>query len=92
MTTQELQRELRIVNEKGLHDRASARFVKVTEQFEAVIAVAKDGNAVSGDSILGLMTLGASMGTSISVIDSGPQAEAALAALTELVENGFDEE
>ena len=84
-------RELRIVNEKGLHARASARFVKVTEQFDAKVEVSKDGNTVSGDSILGLMTLGASVGTSIAVSASGPQAEAALEALATLVENGFDE-
>jgi phosphocarrier protein HPr len=86
-----MMRELRIVNEKGLHARASARFVKVTEQYEAHVEVSKDGNTVSGDSILGLMTLGASLGTSIAVSASGPQAEAVLDALTALVENGFDE-
>lgn len=85
-------RELRIVNEKGLHARASARFVKVTEQFDAKVEVTKDGNIVSGDSILGLMSLGASFGTCIAVSTSGRQADDAMAALAKLVENGFDEE
>lgn len=85
-------RDLRIVNEKGLHARASARFVKVTEQYEATVEVSKDGSTVSGDSILGLMTLGASMGSCITVSATGPQADDVLAALAVLVENGFDEE
>ena len=87
-----MMRQMRIVNEKGLHARASARFVKVTEQYDAIIAVTKDGTTVSGDSILGLMTLGASTGTCIAVSASGADADAALAALTMLVENGFDED
>jgi phosphocarrier protein HPr len=86
-----MMRQMRIVNEKGLHARASARFVKVTEQFEATISVTKDGTTVSGDSILGLMTLGASTGTCIDVAAAGADADAALVALTALVENGFDE-
>ncbi len=85
-------RDLLITNKRGLHARAAARFVKVTERFDAEIAVGKDGETVSGGSILGLMMLGAAVGTSISVRAEGPDATAALDALTTLVENRFDEE
>ena len=87
-----MRRELRIVNEKGLHARAAARFVKVTERFNATVKVAKDGATVSGDSILGLMMLAAASGTTIAVGASGPEAEAVLEALAALVKNRFDED
>ena len=87
-----LTRELQIVNQRGLHARASAKFVKCAEGFDANIMVSKDGQAVPGTSIMGLMMLAASMGTSISVEASGPQAEAAMDALQALVGAKFDED
>jgi phosphocarrier protein len=85
-------RELLITNRRGLHARAAARFVKVTEQFDAAVEVFKDGETVSGVSILGLMMLAASPGTTISVSADGPDAVAVLDALSTLVTNRFDEE
>jgi phosphocarrier protein len=87
-----LVREFDIVNERGLHARASAKFVKCAEAFDADIAVSRDGQTVPGTSIMGLMMLTASQGTSITVTATGPQAEAALAALAALVASKFDEE
>ncbi len=85
-------RELAIINQRGLHARASAKFVKCAESFNADITVSRDGMTVPATSIMGLMMLGAAMGTSISVVASGPQAEDALNALAQLVESKFDEE
>ena len=85
-------RVLRIVNEKGLHARASAKFVKLAEQFDASILVRRDGQEVPGTSIMGLMMLAASPGTSIEVTASGPDAAAALDALAGLVEAKFGED
>ena len=87
-----MQRDLPITNKRGLHARAAARFVKVAEQFDARVEVAKDGETVSGTSILGLMMLAASPGTTIKVSAEGSEATAALDALTELVASRFDEE
>ncbi len=85
------ERVLKIINEKGLHARASAKFVEVVERFDARIDVEKDGMSVSGDSIMGLLMLAASCGSEIRVRANGPEAEAALAALAELVANRFGE-
>ena len=85
------ERILKIVNEKGLHARASAKFVEVVESFDASAEVSKDGMSVSGDSIMGLLMLAASRGTSITVKASGPQATALLEALDQLVKNLFGE-
>ncbi len=86
------ERNLQIVNEKGLHARASAKFVEVVESFDAAAEVTKDGMTVSGDSIMGLLMLAASRGTSIEIRTSGAQ-EAALAdALEALVANRFGED
>lgn len=85
-------RELAIINQRGLHARASAKFVKCAEGFNADITVSRDGMSVPATSIMGLMMLGAAIGTSISVEASGPEAEAALDALAQLVESKFDEE
>lgn len=85
-------RELQITNKRGLHARAAARFVKVAEQFDAEVAVNKDGETVSGRSILGLMMLAATPGTSIFVNAEGPEADDALDALETLVTNRFDED
>ncbi|WP_206611539.1 HPr family phosphocarrier protein [Falsirhodobacter deserti] len=87
-----MRRNLRIVNTKGLHARASARFVEVVESFDAEATVSKDGMDVSGDSIMGLLMLAASRGTRIGVETSGPQAEALADALEALVANRFGEE
>lgn len=83
---------LRIVNEKGLHARASAKFVEVVEAHDATAQVSRDGMTVSGDSIMGLLMLAASRGTSIEVQTSGAQAEALAAALEALVANRFGED
>lgn len=86
------ERVLKIVNEKGLHARASAKFVEVVERFDASAEVEKDGMTVSGDSIMGLLMLAGSRGTSILVKTSGPQAEALLDALEHLVKTLFGED
>lgn len=83
---------LSIVNEKGLHARASAKFVEVVEEFDATAQVSKDGMTVSGDSIMGLLMLAASRGTSIEVSTSGPAAAALAEALAALVANRFGED
>ena len=83
---------LKIVNEKGLHARASARFVEVVEAHDARAEVEKDGMTVSGDSIMGLLMLAASRGTSISVTTSGVQAEALAETLAALVADRFGED
>ncbi|WP_159809433.1 HPr family phosphocarrier protein [Litoreibacter roseus] len=81
-----------IINEKGLHARASAKFVEVVETFDAQATVSKDGMDVSGDSIMGLLMLAASRGTQILVKTRGPDADALSVALAELVANRFGEE
>ena len=85
-------RELAIVNQRGLHARASAKFVKCAEGFDADISVSRDGQTVPATSIMGLMMLAAAMGTTIMVAASGPQAEAAINALSALTASKFDEE
>src|SRR6185437_13864387 len=84
-------RRVTICNERGLHARAAARFVKLADQFDAEILVAKNGTTVSGRSIMGLMMLAAGPGTMIELQGSGPDAARAVAALTELIAGGFDE-
>jgi phosphocarrier protein len=85
------ERRLKIINEKGLHARASAKFVEVVEGFDASAEVARDGMSVSGDSIMGLLMLGASRGSEISVTTTGPQAEPLMEALENLVQSYFGE-
>lgn len=87
-----LAKSLEIKNRLGLHARAAAQLVQVATQFEADITVTKDGQAVDGKSILGLMMLAAGQGASIEVTVSGPQAAAALAAIERLIEQKFNEE
>ncbi len=84
-------RRLEIINEKGLHARASAKFVETAERFNARALVSKDGQSVSADSIMGLLMLAASTGTAIDVAAEGPDAEALLDALEQLVEGRFGE-
>ncbi|MCB1439562.1 MAG: HPr family phosphocarrier protein [Nitratireductor sp.] len=86
------QRVLKIVNKRGLHARASAKFVKLAEKYDCDIRVSKDGHVVGGTSIMGLMMLAASPGCSIHVSASGPDAGKALEALEDLVEDKFGEE
>ena len=86
-----VERVLRIVNEKGLHARASAKFVETVERFDASAEVEKDGMSVSGDSIMGLLMLAASRGTEIRVRTSGAQAQALIEALAALVGDCFGE-
>jgi phosphocarrier protein len=90
--TAPLSRQLTIVNRRGLHARASARFVKCAEAFDADIRVMKDGQTVGGTSIMGLMTLAAAPGCTIELEAEGPQAQEALDALSKLVAGGFGEE
>jgi phosphocarrier protein HPr len=85
-------REIPIINKRGLHARASAKFVKMVEQFDAEVLVTRGSETVGGTSIMGLMMLSAGPGTSIVVSATGPDAEAAVAALAELVGSKFNEE
>jgi phosphocarrier protein len=85
-------REIPIINKRGLHARASAKFVKMVEQFDAEVLVTRGSETVGGTSIMGLMMLSAGPGTTIVVSATGTQAEAAVAALAELVGNKFNEE
>jgi phosphocarrier protein HPr len=87
-----LQREVRIANQRGLHARASAKFVSMASQLDATIEVEKDGSRVCGTSIMGLMMLGAAMGDSITIYVSGAGAEKAMDQLAELVESRFGED
>jgi phosphocarrier protein len=85
-------RELLIINKRGLHARASAKFVQTVETFDAAITVSKDGTTVGGNSIMGLMMLAASPGCTVFVSASGNQAEEALNALDKLIADKFGEE
>ena len=85
-------RDVEIVNKKGLHARASAKFVEVVEEFDANAQVTRDGMTVSGDSIMGLLMLAASRGTTIEVETNGPQAAELAAALKALVADRFGED
>lgn len=85
-------REVTIVNRRGLHARAAAKFAKLAGEFDADLTVAKDGVEVSGLSIMGLMMLAATPGTVIEVKARGGQAEKAVEAIAALVASGFDED
>ena len=85
-------REVRIGNVRGLHARASAKFVNLASEIDATIEVEKDGQRVCGTSIMGLMMLGAAMGDAITIHVTGPHAEEALDKLAALVEGRFGEE
>jgi len=87
-----LVREIPIINKRGLHARASAKFVQTVERFNADVWVTRGGETVGGTSIMGLMMLSAGPGTKILVSAKGPEAEAALTAITELVADKFHEE
>lgn len=83
--------EVKIINRKGLHARASMAFVKCVEQFDAEVTVIKDGLSVNGTSIMSLLMLAAGPGSQITIETEGPDAEEVLEALTALVEQGFNE-
>ncbi|HZV57023.1 MAG TPA: HPr family phosphocarrier protein [Sphingobium sp.] len=87
-----LSRTVTITNKRGLHARASAKFVTLASGLSAAIMVSKDGHEVVGTSIMGLMMLGAAMGDTITITASGDGAETALAAVTQLVEDRFGED
>ena len=80
-----------IVNRKGLHARASAKFVKCAEQFKADVTVTRDGQSVGGTSIMGLMMLAASIGSTVRIEASGPEAPEAVEALIALIADKFGE-
>ena len=82
---------LKIINEKGLHARASAKLAETVEQFDAEATVSKDGMEATGDSIMGLLMLGASRGTSVDVAITGPEAQPLAEALQALVADYFGE-
>lgn len=87
-----LERTVRIVNSRGLHARAAARFVREVERFDCKIEVSNGETAVTGTSIMGLMMLAAATGTEIRLCASGPDAVPALDALEKLIADGFDED
>lgn len=87
-----LRRTVGIVNERGLHARASAKFVKLASSFESEIHVTRDGVTVDARSIMGLLMLGAGIGCTIDITAEGAEAEAAVAGLVDLVARKFDED
>ena len=87
-----ISRTVTIVNERGLHARAAAKFVKMAEKFDAAVTVERGGMSVGGMSIMGLMMFGAGPGTELQLSATGLEAEAAMAALTDLIARGFDED
>jgi phosphocarrier protein HPr len=88
---QTITRDLLIVNKKGLHARATAKFVQCCEAYESVITITKDEETVGGDSIMAILTLGAAKGSTLRVTATGRDAERALHALEELVSSRFGE-
>lgn len=87
-----LERTLDIVNRRGLHARATAKLVQCVERFDAVVTVSRNGETVGGTSIMGILTLGAGIGSSIVVTACGPQAAEALNAIASLVADRFGED
>jgi phosphocarrier protein len=85
-------RTVEICNERGLHARASAKFVKLAGDFDAEVSVSRDGQTVDARSIMGLMMLAAGIGSNIEISAEGPEAKAAVQALGDLVAARFDEE
>ena len=83
--------KIKIINAKGLHARASAKFAETCEEFNASISVTFEGMSANGDSIMGLMMLGAAMGSEIDVVAQGAQADEALIAIKALVDDYFGE-
>ena len=87
-----ISRELQIINKRGLHARASAKFVQMVEKFNAEVWVTRGSETVGGTSIMGLMMLAAGPGTSVTVSAIGPEAQAAVDAIAALVADKFNEE
>ena len=85
-------RSVEVVNKRGLHARASAKFVKLASDFDAEVTVSREGQEVDARSIMGLMMLGAGPGSMLDIAAKGAEAEAAVTALVELVQSGFDED
>ena len=92
MTNDTLNIRFKILNEKGLHARAAAKFVELVDTFDVSLVVKKDNLEASGDSIMGLLMLAASKGTEIELVASGIEASETLSALSDLIENLFGEE
>lgn len=90
--TGQLSREIAIINRRGLHARATAKFVQCVETFDAAVTVTRNGETVGGTSIMGILTLGAGIGSTILVAAEGPQADAVLDALAVLVADKFGED
>jgi phosphocarrier protein len=90
--TDALTRDFPIINKRGLHARASVKFVKCVEAYDCAVQVTRGGETVGGSSIMGLMMLAAAPGTSVNVTASGPQAREVLDALEALIANRFGEE
>ncbi len=88
----EISRDVLITNRRGLHARASAKFVTLASSLPTTVSVEKDGSSVVGTSIMGLMMLGAAMGDRVTISASGDGAEAAVTALADLVEAKFGED
>ena len=92
MTNDTVNMRLKILNEKGLHARAAAKFVELVDTFDVSLVVKKDDLEASGDSIMGLLMLAASRGTEIELVASGLEAAETLSALSDLINNLFGEE
>ena len=92
MTNDIIKMRLKILNEKGLHARAAAKFVELVDTFDVSLVVKKDDLEASGDSIMGLLMLAASRGTEIELVASGLEAAETLSALSDLIKNLFGEE
>jgi phosphocarrier protein len=86
------ERSVEIQNERGLHARASAKFVKLAATFDAEVTVSKDGATVDARSIMGLMMLAAGPGSHVTIHATGSESQAAVDALAELIENRFEED
>ncbi|MCW8834940.1 MAG: HPr family phosphocarrier protein [Rhodospirillales bacterium] len=92
MGGEDLRRCVTIINKRGLHARAAAKFVKLAGQFDASVTVTRNGQEVSGLSIMGLMMFAAGPGTEVEISARGPEGAAALDALEELIDRRFDED
>ncbi len=92
MTTEKIAVSAQIINKKGLHARASAKFVETVARYQAEVTVSKADNSVSGRSIMGLMMLGASLGCTIELVAEGPQARQVIDALVHLMAAKFHED
>lgn len=86
-----VEKTITIKNKLGLHARAAVKFVNLANRFGSAVKIVKDGNEIDGKSILGILTLAATQGSQIELVAVGKDEEAALGALTELINNRFDE-